>query len=121
MGPVQLLTVIVTLVLLVGCGGTTDPPTGIPAQEETSAKVKQIIAEKFSVAEPTFSLADPIMGEKLGGDELDLVDLVVELEGHFEIILPDAVSVGSESDSRFQAGITGQQLADLVEAELQKR
>ena len=120
MRPIQLLTVSATLALLVGCGGTTDPPAGVPAQEETIAKVKQIIAKHFSVAEDKFTLADPIMGDKLGADELDLVELVMELEDNFQITLPDAVLIGSESDSGFQAGITGQQLADVVEGELQK-
>lgn len=120
MRPIQLLTVSATLAMLVGCSGATDPPAGVPAQEETVAKVKQIISKHFSVAEDSFTLADPIMGDKLGADELNLVDLVMELEDHFRITLPDAVLIGSESDSGFQAGITGQQLADLVEGELHK-
>lgn len=120
MRPIPLLTVSATLALLVGCGGTTDTPAGVPAQVETSAKVKQIIARHFRVAEDQFTLNDPIMGDKLGGDELEMVDLVMELEDNFQITFPDAVLIGSESDSRFQARITGQQLADLAEAELQK-
>lgn len=120
MRPIQLLTVSAAFALLVGCSGTTDPPTGVPAQAATSAKVKQIIAEHFKVAADKFTLADPIMGNKLGADELDMVELVMELEDNFQITLPDAVLIGSESDSGFQAGITGQQLADLAEAELQK-
>ena len=120
MRPLQLLTVSATLALLVGCSDTTDQPAGVPAQEETSAKVKQIIARHFSVAEDQFTLADPIMGDKLGADELDMVDLVMELEDNFQITFPDAVLIGSESDSGFQSRITGQQLADLAEAALKK-
>tara|TARA_E500000305_G_C3972709_1_gene212747 strand:+ start:329 stop:694 length:366 start_codon:yes stop_codon:yes gene_type:complete len=120
MRPIPLLIVSATLALLVGCGGYSDPPAGVPAQVETRAMVKQIIARQFNIAEDTFSLADPIMGKKLGADELDLVELVMELEDNFQIVLPDAVLIGSESDSGFQAGLTGQQLANLVESERQK-
>lgn len=120
MRPIQMLTVSATLALLVGCGGATDPPTGVSAQDETIAKVKQIVAKHFSVSEDKFTLADPIMGDKFGADVLDLVDLVMKLEDNFQITFPDAVLIGSESDSGFQANITGQQLADLLEAELQK-
>lgn len=114
----RLWAVGVALAILVGCGGTTDPPTGVPAKAATSAQVKQIIAQQFGVEEDTFRLADPIMGGKLGGNQLDLVDLVRSLEDHFEVTLPDAVLIGSEADSSYQASLTGQQLADLIQAEL---
>lgn len=118
LNPIQWVAVSAMLALLAGCGGDTDPPKGVPAREETRAQVKQIIARHFGVAEETFRLDDPIMGETLGGGVLDLVDVVMELEETFEVTLPEAVLIGSESDSEFQAGITGQQLANLVEGEL---
>lgn len=121
MRPFSLFAVMTLVALLIGCGDEPDPPVGIPAQIDTRSKVKLIIARHFNVPEHQFTLEDPLMADKLGADQLDLVELVMALEDHFQVVLPDAVLVGSKSDLEFQPGLTGQQIADLVEAELRKK
>ena len=94
----------VSLVTLLGCpqvedGGRVMPSaeylSGQPnnsdkTTEEIRSKVRTIIAEQFGVAEDSFSLSDPLMS-KLGADELDVVELVMEIEDQFQIAIPDEV------------------------------
>ena len=51
-------------------------------------KVKAILAEQFDVEEDTITMETSV-AEDLGADSLDVVDLLMSIEGEFEIERPD--------------------------------
>ena len=51
-------------------------------------KIKEILAEQLDVAEDEITMESNI-GEDLGADSLDVVDLVMTIEDEFEIQIPD--------------------------------
>ena len=53
-----------------------------------STKVKAIITEKLGVDEATITL-DTKFYEDLGADSLDTVELIMEFENEFKIVIPD--------------------------------
>ena len=82
----------------------------------STAKVCQIAGALFgtdpSKVEPSTSLAD------LGGDELDVVDLVLELEDHFDVTISDNRITAVIGDDDWQAGLsklTMLKLGELVD------
>ena len=73
------------------------------ATEEIFEKVREIIAEQFSM-EPESVTADSTLEDDLGADSVDLVDLVVTLEQEFnleeteESVLEEIKTVGDVAD-----------------------
>lgn len=51
-------------------------------------KIRAILAEQLDVAEDEITMESNI-GEDLGADSLDVVDLVMTIEDEFEIEVPD--------------------------------
>ena len=51
-------------------------------------KVKAILSEQFDVEEDSITL-DTSVGDDLGADSLDVVDLLMSIEDEFEIEIPD--------------------------------
>lgn len=52
------------------------------------ANIKDIVAERLGIDASTFDL-DTDLAEKLGVDSLDYVEIIMELEDEFEIVIPD--------------------------------
>jgi acyl carrier protein len=91
------------------------PESAVPDQD-TVAQVCRITAELMgaNVADikPSTSLAD------LGADELDMVELIMELEEHFGVSIPDEAITDLTGDDDWQVGIdrlTMSKLAEIVE------
>ncbi len=51
-------------------------------------KIKKILSEQFSVEESSIT-ANTDIGEDLGADSLDVVDILMSIEDEFEIEVPD--------------------------------
>lgn len=51
-------------------------------------KVKAILSEQFDVEEDSIN-PDTNIGDDLGADSLDVVDLLMSIEDEFEIEIPD--------------------------------
>ena len=70
--------------------------------EEVFEKVKEIIVEQLGVAETSVTMEASFIDD-LGGDSLDIVELVMALEEEFDMEIPDAdaekvVTVGDVVD-----------------------
>jgi len=79
-------------------------------------QVCRITAELLGVnsadVEPSTSLGD------LGADELDIVELVMELEEHFDVFITDEAIGEVTGDEQWQAGadkLTMSKLAEIVD------
>lgn len=105
-----------------GCGTSKEPPasTSSPfsANLESSGiedEIRTIVAELLAVDRSKLSGATSLAD--LGADELDFVELVMELEDHFHISIPDDKATklfGSEDWSKGMENVTLVRLAALV-------
>jgi acyl carrier protein len=66
------------------------PVPELPAAEAATVEEVQKIASELLGVEAARVRPESRVYDELGGDELDLVELVMELEEHFEISIPDA-------------------------------
>ena len=89
-----------------GCGPRTSPThVGPPASDSGSTidQVCKIAAELMAVdrsrIDAETSLSD------LGADELDFVELVMELEEHFDVFIPDEAAVEMMRTENWQQGM----------------
>lgn len=86
-------------------------------QNDLEEKVNNLVKELFGLADTKIILASDTV-DSLGGDELDLVELVMAVEDEFEIEIPDeAVDINSDSPINLEA-FTIQKLYDLVYQQL---
>jgi acyl carrier protein len=111
----------VVLALFSGCSDdsapTTQPSDSSAAQDDgTVSQVCSITAELLGVnpskVTPSTSLGD------LGADELDIVELVMELEEHFDIAIPDDAITDVTGRGQWQDGahkLTMTKLAQIVD------
>ena len=53
-------------------------------------KVKSILSVQFDVDEDSIT-NDTLIADDLGADSLDIVDLIMSLEGEFELDVPDEI------------------------------
>lgn len=88
----------------------------VPAGGDTVVQVCKIAAELMGVkrqaVNPSTSLAD------LGADELDTVELVMELEDHFNVTIPDEALSSMTGDNNWQVGfenITMNKFAEIID------
>lgn len=80
---------------------TISDETRNPSEDEIFDKVASIVSELFDIEKDEIKM-DSRIAEDLGGDELDIVELIMTLEKEFGIILPDEIFmpiVQQESDS----------------------
>lgn len=70
---------------------TLKSKTSTIMEEELINKVKDIIAEKLSVAKEEITL-DKSFTADLGADSLDTVELIMEFEKEFGVTIPDEAS-----------------------------
>jgi acyl carrier protein len=67
----------------------TDRSEGtLPSRDHVLAKIKQIVAEQDNVPLATLQEDTDLMSD-LGYDSLDVVELVMNLEEDFNIVVPD--------------------------------
>jgi len=109
-----------TALACVGCSQTATAPTrqspSAEHDQSTVVQVCRITAELLGVnsadVEPSTSLGD------LGADELDIVELVMELEEHFDVFITDEAIGEVTGDEQWQAGadkLTMSKLAEIVD------
>ena len=80
-------------------------------------KVKQIVAEQLGVDESQVTENASFMDD-LGADSLDTVELVMELEDHFDVSIPDEAISDVTGDDDWQTGtdrLTMTKLAEIVD------
>lgn len=64
------------------------------SQEEIYAQVKTIVIDKLGVDEEDKVKPEANFANDLGADSLDVVEMVMALEDHFEIEIPDEDAEG---------------------------
>lgn len=80
---------------------TISDETRNPSEDEIFDKVASIVSELFDIEKDEIKM-DSRLADDLGGDELDIVELIMTLEKEFGIIFPDEIFmpiVQQESDS----------------------
>ena len=106
-----------TFGMCLGCSPSATPPAQqMEAQEhDTVVQVCRIAAELLGVnaadVEPSTSLGE------LGADELDTIELIMELEDHFDVTIPDEAISDVTGDDDWQTGtdrLTMVKLAEIV-------
>ena len=76
----------------------------LPSREQVLEEVKQLVAEQ--VALPTREIREEHdLIADLGYDSLDVVELAMELEEHFDITVPDAMSEQARSVGQIADGV----------------
>ena len=110
------LLISLTFVACLGCSQPTTSPPQQTASQDTIDQVCRIAAELLGVdvakIHPSTSLGD------LGADELDTIELIMELEDHFDVTIPDGSVSEVTGDDEWQTGIdrlTMERLAEIVD------
>lgn len=100
----------------IGCDRTA--PTDQPASAESIAEVKHIAAELLGVPEERINVDVPLGRHDPPLDDLDLVELIMELEDHFQISIVDdelAREAGADDLSVMRSRLTLTSLANIVD------
>jgi acyl carrier protein len=63
----------------------------VPSREQVATEVRELVAEQDSLPIAEIREEHDLVGD-LGYDSLDLVELAMELEEHFQISVPDSLS-----------------------------
>lgn len=114
-------------VVIWGCGSKPAPVEGQPApvasttgQATMTAEqkaVQSILAEQFKVEPNVIGMDQPITAPPLSADDLDLVEIVMELEDRFGVLIPDSsVPLVSEKSQ-----LTPNQLVSIVQEARKKK
>jgi acyl carrier protein len=105
--------------IFAACLGCSQPATSQSASQDTIDQVCRITAEQFGVesanVHATTSLGD------LGADELDTIELIMELEDHFDVTIPDKEITSVTGDDEWQTGtdrLTMAKLAEIVDQQM---
>lgn len=103
--------------VIVGCGERGPAvPVAVGQFNATEDQVCKITAELLGLDRASLD-AKTSLGE-LGADELDFVELVMELEEHFEIAIPDETAermMGSEDWQQGMKRVTMTKLASVID------
>jgi acyl carrier protein len=99
-------------------GSSNNPNRGqsAPAPGSTLDDVRTITAKQMGVAVTKIS-KDTSLGD-LGADDLDFVELVMELEEHFNISIPDEAAermTGSKSGKEGLNNVTMEKLSGVID------
>lgn len=98
---------------IAGCDASSRPMSPAISNEDVTEQVITIVAKQMAVdrssVNPGTSLGD------LNADELDFVELVMELEDHFQISIPDDAFAGATRNENWQEGKKKVTIASLVE------
>ena len=113
----------VCLAVTIGCGdGSSAKPAASGDAGETVDEICQVAAELLGVDRSKIN-SETSLGE-LGADELDLVELVMHLEEHFGVSIPDESLQQAMGAGNFQQGaknITISELASIVDGQMRTR
>lgn len=111
---------LVCLAATIGCGeGSSAKPAASREAAKTVDEIRQIAAELLGVDRSKVN-SETSLGE-LGADELDLVELVMHLEEHFGVSIPDESLQQAMGAGNFQQGaknITISELASIVDGQM---
>ena len=103
----------VCLAVTIGCGDGASEKRAAPAPTEKAGnEICQIAAELFGMDRSKINV-ETSLGE-LGADELDLVELVIHLEDHFGVSIPDESVHRVIGGEDFQQGIKNVTIAKLA-------
>ena len=96
------------LLILVGCNKEQEPTI--------SFRVKQIIATQLNKDPNSIELGDSLMGNSLGADELDVVEIIISLEEEFQIEIPDDLFMDKniQNSVGIPESLNTQKLIDIV-------
>ena len=106
----------IVFVVCAGCSGRTPATVAVGISSSTTDQVCAITAKQLNVARSKIS-AETSLGD-LGADELDFVELVMELEEHFDIAVPDETAermMGTDNWQQGMKNVTMAKLASLVD------
>jgi acyl carrier protein len=71
--------------------GSEKPDTLHPSREGVLRGVKQIVGQHMGIAPETIREGDALLAD-LGCDSLDVIEITMEVEEHFDITVPDEAS-----------------------------
>jgi len=102
-----------------GCGPRTSARHVGPAASDSAATIDQVcgIAAEVMGVDRSRIDADTSLGD-LGADDLDFVELVMELEEHFDVFIPDETAqkmMGTDDWQQGMKNVTMSKLADLID------
>ena len=116
----RIWVVIVALALSVpGCGPRTSARHAGPPASDAAATIDQvckIAAELMGVDRSRIDAETSL--SHLGADDLDFVELVMELEEHFDVFIPDETAeemMGTDNWQQGMKNVTMSKLADLID------
>jgi acyl carrier protein len=107
------------LAVSVGLGCKSSDRQDSSQRAATVAKVRNIVAEVLGVAPADIPTAAPLSKLPKPPDDLDVVEIVLAMEEHFHVEIPDEAVVraaGGESSSGLGGQLTVEKLADLVKS-----
>ena len=99
---------------IVGCGPRVPATRVTPPTNSSGSSVEQvceIVADLMGVERSAVHAETSL--DDLGADELDFVELVMELEDHFEIFIPDETLVPAMGTDDWQQGMKSVTMAKL--------
>ncbi|MBN1909632.1 MAG: hypothetical protein JW818_07835 [Pirellulales bacterium] len=107
----------VCAVFVLGCDTSKNPPqvsdaARVGAPGSTVDQVCSIVAEQMGVSRPQIS-PQTSLGD-LKADELDFVELVMELEEHFDVSISDATAEKMMGTNNWQQGMKNVTMAKLA-------
>lgn len=101
---------------IAGCGAGTLATPGSSNSGSTADQVCKIAAELLAIDRSRVN-TETSLGD-LGADELDFVELVMELEEHFDISIPDEAAehmMGTDNWQQGRKNITIAKLAAVID------
>jgi len=102
-----------------GCGPRTSATRVGPTASDSGATVDQVckIAAELMGVDRSRIDAETSLGD-LGADELDFVELVMELEEHFDVFIPDETAermMGTDDWQQGMKNVTMSKLAGVID------
>ena len=77
----------------------------LPSREQVLAEVKQLVAEQVALPVSEVREEHDLIAD-LAYDSLDVVELAMELEEHFDITVPDTMSEQARTVGQIADGVT---------------
>lgn len=121
-------SLILAMAVLAGCSAKVDPtvPTGpgskADASDPVQTAVRDLIVEQLAVDRSKVDMNRPIGDPPLGADELDLVELIMEIEEHFDVSIPDEEleKISGAQATALPSRITPAHLVTLVKQAMER-
>lgn len=93
-----------------------EPAVADAASRDVEAFIPMLLAEQLGIERSRIVMDRPIAGPPLGADELDLVEIVMEIEDHFDVTLSDEelVKIAGGTETEMPTRITPSHLVKLT-------